>query len=74
MTDKQTYEPSDPYEPSEASGTLHHRLAPELFCAAPGVSLHAERAQAMAHNQWSLPYLISIIRESNLKKLSSRSK
>ena len=52
----------------ESSGALHNnRLTPQVCSAAPGGPSHAKRAAVMAPHQWTLQFLIAVIKEADRK-------
>jgi hypothetical protein len=52
----------------QTSGALHNdRLTSQVSGAAPGGSHHAERAAAMAPHQWTLQFLIAVVKNSDEK-------
>jgi hypothetical protein len=56
----------------QTSGALHNdRLTSQVSAAAPRGPPHAEGAAAMAPQQWTLPFLIAVLKKSNQKRSSS---
>jgi hypothetical protein len=55
----------------QTSGALHNeRLTSPMYGAAPGGSAHAESAAALAPHQWTLRFLVAVVKTSNQKKPS----
>ena len=52
----------------QTSGALHNdRLTSQVSGTAPGGPFHAERAAAMVPHQWTLQFLIAVIKNSDRK-------
>jgi hypothetical protein len=53
----------------ETSGALlNHRLTPRICSVAPGGPFPAKKDAVMAPQQWTLQYLIAVIKNSDQKR------